>query len=180
MLATLYCHGRSSYWNLYCALRSLDRCVVRTVSSSNALARSCRDWNVLARKSHWHGPTFWLSLPLPFLLTALDPDRTLINRDLCFGHKRTLLSTIVMSALPPIADMCSATGDVRFVPIADIARLHSTTSPSIRLMLSFTSIFPKFSPLKSLRKAVGAFSMPCSMLSFHTSLPSRIHPDRSW
>ena len=26
----------------------------------------------------------------------------------------------VMSALPPIADMCSALGDVRFVPIADI------------------------------------------------------------
>jgi len=44
---------------------------------------------------------------------------------------------------------------------------------------SFTSIFPKFSPLKSLRKALGAFSMPSSTLSFHTSLPSRIHPDRS-
>ena len=27
-----------------------------------------------------------------------------------------------MSALPPKADMCSALGDVRFVPIADIAR----------------------------------------------------------
>ena len=26
----------------------------------------------------------------------------------------------VMSALPPIADMCGATRDVRFVPIADI------------------------------------------------------------
>jgi len=56
--------------------------------------------------------------------------------------------------------------------------------PSIRFSTrsrhaSFTSIFPKFSPLKSLRKAVGAFSMPCSTLSFHTSLPSRIHPDRS-
>ena len=38
---------------------------------------------------------------------------------------------------------------------------------------SFTSIFPKFSPLKSLRKALGAFSI------LHTSLPSRIHPDKS-
>ena len=28
-----------------------------------------------------------------------------------------------MSALPPKADMCSALGDVRFVPIADIDRL---------------------------------------------------------
>ena len=30
-------------------------------------------------------------------------------------------TTIVASALPPIADMCGATSDVRFVPIADIA-----------------------------------------------------------
>ena len=33
-----------------------------------------------------------------------------------------------MSALPPKADMCSALGDVRFVPIADIARTYSITS----------------------------------------------------
>ena len=33
-----------------------------------------------------------------------------------------------MSALPPKADMCGATRDVRFVPIADIARLYSITS----------------------------------------------------
>jgi hypothetical protein len=32
-----------------------------------------------------------------------------------------------MSALPPKADMCGATRDVRFVPIADIA-LYSMTS----------------------------------------------------
>ena len=30
-----------------------------------------------------------------------------------------------MSALPPKADMCSALGDVRFVPIADIALIRS-------------------------------------------------------
>ena len=34
--------------------------------------------------------------------------------------KRTFAVQNVMSALPPIADMCSAPGDVRFVPIADI------------------------------------------------------------
>jgi hypothetical protein len=54
------------------------------------------------------------------------------------GHKRTFRSAIVMSALgqkrtyavqngmsalPPKADMCGATGDVRFGPIADILRL---------------------------------------------------------
>ena len=38
------------------------------------------------------------------------------------GHKRTFAVQFSMSALPPKADMCSATGDVRFVPIADIAR----------------------------------------------------------
>ncbi|HVR56850.1 MAG TPA: hypothetical protein VMT72_08465, partial [Pseudolabrys sp.] len=30
-----------------------------------------------------------------------------------------------MSALPPKADMCSALGDVRFVPIADIQEFDS-------------------------------------------------------
>jgi hypothetical protein len=39
------------------------------------------------------------------------------------GHKRTFRSAITMSALPPKADMCSATRYVRFVPIADIAAL---------------------------------------------------------
>ena len=33
-----------------------------------------------------------------------------------------------MSALPPIADMCGATRDVRFVPIADIATEFFSTS----------------------------------------------------
>ena len=37
------------------------------------------------------------------------------------GHKRTYAVQKGMSALPPKADMCSATRDVRFVPIADIA-----------------------------------------------------------
>ena len=37
------------------------------------------------------------------------------------GHKRTFAVQNVMSALPPKADMCGATRDVRFVPIADMA-----------------------------------------------------------
>jgi hypothetical protein len=40
---------------------------------------------------------------------------------------------------------------------------------------SFTNIFPKFSPLNSLRKAAGALSMPWSMVSLHVTLPSWIH-----
>jgi hypothetical protein len=38
------------------------------------------------------------------------------------GHKRTFAPQNVMSALPPKADMCGATGDVRFGPKADIER----------------------------------------------------------
>ena len=37
------------------------------------------------------------------------------------GQKQTCAAQKVMSALPPKADMCSATRNVRFVPKADIA-----------------------------------------------------------
>ena len=36
------------------------------------------------------------------------------------GQKQTFAMQTVMSALPPTADMCSATRNVRFVPKADI------------------------------------------------------------
>jgi hypothetical protein len=36
------------------------------------------------------------------------------------GRKRTFPSAMVMSALPPKADMCGATRDVRHGPKADI------------------------------------------------------------
>ena len=44
---------------------------------------------------------------------ACSPDMSAL------GQKRTFAAQKVMSALPPKADMCSALGDVRFVPIAD-------------------------------------------------------------
>ena len=37
------------------------------------------------------------------------------------GQKQTCAVQNGMSALPPKADMCSALGHVRFVPIADIS-----------------------------------------------------------
>ena len=40
-----------------------------------------------------------------------------------FGHKRTYAVQRAMSALPPKADMCSATKDVRYGPKADMAHL---------------------------------------------------------
>ena len=39
------------------------------------------------------------------------------------GQKQTCAVQNGMSALPPIADMCSALADVRFVPKADITSL---------------------------------------------------------
>ena len=39
------------------------------------------------------------------------------------GQKQTCAVQLGMSALPPKADMCSATRHVRFVPIADISDL---------------------------------------------------------
>ena len=47
------------------------------------------------------------------------------------GQKQTCAAQKGMSALPPKADMCDATRDVRFVPIADITaqkRFYSITS----------------------------------------------------
>ena len=71
------------------------------------------------------------------------------------GQKQTFAVQNVMSALPPKADMCGATRDVRFVPKVDIGLIYSITSsarpiigvgmlsPSafavLRLMISSTS-----------------------------------------
>ena len=41
------------------------------------------------------------------------------------GQKQTYAPQKVMSALPPIADMCGATRDVRYGPIADIPTITS-------------------------------------------------------
>ena len=43
------------------------------------------------------------------------------------GQKRTCAVQLVKSALHPKADMCGATSDVRFVPIADIALSQGST-----------------------------------------------------
>ena len=46
------------------------------------------------------------------------------------GHKRTCAVQNRMSALPPIADICSAQADVRFVPKADVGSLWFTIHQS--------------------------------------------------
>ena len=49
------------------------------------------------------------------------------------GQKQTCAVQKPMSALPPKADMCSATSDVRYVPIADMRRFEpkDSRSPSL-------------------------------------------------
>jgi hypothetical protein len=46
-----------------------------------------------------------------------------VNGMSALGHKRTFALQNAMSALPPKADMCGATSDVRFGPIADIGTI---------------------------------------------------------
>ena len=46
------------------------------------------------------------------------------------GQKRTFAVQKGMSALPPIADMCSAKTNVRFVPKADIYSITSSAMES--------------------------------------------------
>src|SRR5262249_6590432 len=48
------------------------------------------------------------------------------------GQKRTFALHKIMSALPPKADMCSATRDVRFGPKADMAHLFNHLVGSIQ------------------------------------------------
>jgi hypothetical protein len=48
------------------------------------------------------------------------------------GHKQTFALQKVMSALPPKADMCGATSDVRYGPKADIGRLTDRESILLR------------------------------------------------
>jgi hypothetical protein len=49
------------------------------------------------------------------------------------GHKQTFAVQKAMYALPRKADMCGATRDVRFVPIADIgmSTLYGADRPSL-------------------------------------------------
>ena len=55
------------------------------------------------------------------------------------GHKRTFALQRLMSALPPKADMCSATRDVRYGPVADMPP-YSRTSTGL---LTSRSNFPQ-------------------------------------
>ena len=57
------------------------------------------------------------------------------------GQKQTFAPQYVMSALPPIADMCGATRDVGYGPKADIAPPHSIIS-SARACIGGGTLMP--------------------------------------
>ena len=72
------------------------------------------------------------------------------------GQKQTCAGQKVMSALPPKADICGATRDVRFVPKADIASklvraaqnvlrnsINADLSPSVKPGSSVNLLVPK-------------------------------------
>jgi hypothetical protein len=88
---------------------SLDPNSITTAKSSAGLQQSSRSppWCRL----------FWRQPPLTFCANHLEPS-----------------GSILMSALPPKADMCGATRDVRYGPIADIGERNSLLD--LRLLLS--------------------------------------------
>jgi hypothetical protein len=59
------------------------------------------------------------------------------------GHKQTFCDAEAMSALPPIADMCSALADVCYGPIADIGSLfdHLVSGRKKRVRNSQAELF---------------------------------------
>src|SRR4030095_8527875 len=91
-------------------------------ASSHCLPRGSGQGILSAKPSALIGGGVWAgpSLLLARLMSAL-------------GQKQTFALHQPMSALPPKADICGATRDVRFVPIADIrARLNSKRTPFAR------------------------------------------------
>jgi hypothetical protein len=66
------------------------------------------------------------SIRRSFLLLANDEFADPLMSAL--GQKQTFALQKVMSALPPMADICSAQAHVRFVPIADISRRDSNAN----------------------------------------------------
>jgi hypothetical protein len=52
------------------------------------------------------------------------------------GQKQTFAVQNVMSTLPPIADICGAQADVRFVPIADNRPLEAEHEPRYPVILT--------------------------------------------
>ena len=86
------------------------------------------------------------------------------------GQKQTFAVQNGMSALPPKADMCSALGDVRFVPIADIEGLPGKVV-DFRQTRQYGQDNPDLSELTRLRSSSRSGRCPSSMsaIALHTT-----------
>jgi hypothetical protein len=73
------------------------------------------------------------------------------------GHKRTFAVQRLMSALPPKADMCSATRDVRYGPEAD----SCTAASSLHVQRSRARIERPMIQSLSLSVRNGSSSVKC-------------------
>ena len=116
--------------------------VVSTAGGSRPTFDALRRFNVLGRCVYRFAACF--TAP-PHCLPRGSGQGVLAARNSCrngqprsaLGHKRTFAVQNGMSALPPKADMCSATRYVRFVPIADtsIATKNYSINSSARIGL---------------------------------------------
>jgi hypothetical protein len=72
-----------------------------------------------------------------------------MKRMSALGQKRTFAVQNIMSALPPKADICSALGHVRFVPITDMRRFEpqNRRSPSLAARASRAIALKRTQPL---------------------------------
>ena len=69
------------------------------------------------------------------------------------GQKQTCAVQNGMSALPPKADMCGALGDVRFVPIADIAPLQEALFDTLAVVVGCAcGLVPQLTGLVAIRR----------------------------
>ena len=72
------------------------------------------------------------------------------------GHKQTFAVQNGMSALRPKADMCSALGDVRFVPIADIIGQADHFGLGISICIGMSAGVSMLWPAEKVGRSCGA------------------------
>ena len=101
---TIKCTSAPSIW-------SSDPCPVWVISGHSAI----RNIHFTPESGHSSGERFDHLQKLDRFLRVMS----------ALGHQRTYAVQKGMPALPPKADMCGATRDVRFGPIADITSIRS-------------------------------------------------------
>ena len=90
------------------------------------------------------------------------------------GHQRKFAPQKVMSALPPKADMCGATSDVCYGPIADIQPvLKSDIVDQLRKMVSMGEIQIRYDDGVAYERMMGTWSRAAGQIFLDWLAPSR-------